>query len=491
VALGQFPTALEAAPRLSAEPGFPPVWIKREDQSGLALGGNKPRQLEFLMAAAMAEGAQAVVTTAAAQSNFCRATAAAGARLGIRVGLLLRGTGEEALQGNLLLDRLFGAELRFIPTLDPYDPRVPGWIDAFVADFTRQGLKTHVLHLPGRTGTLGAAAMVTPVRKWRASAAAQGIAPQAVFLAAGSGLTVAGLVLAFKALGLATRVVGISVQKPAAFIVPLIVERANAARSLLGLSTRVDAGDFDFDDRHIGTGYGVPTQGSVDAIQFAGSREGLVLDPVYSGKAFAGMLAQLRAGRWPGDAPVVFFHSGGAPGLFAPMPRSWRSGCTDTVCNCHDGSDHFGCPRDPAHGADAGRHTHLARRRLVRCRSCWSRSARRMVLRVMANAWDGSARAPMPSSSTRCLHRAAGTKRLRHPPPVAADARLPDRAGRGHAGRGDRRCRHRAVGRGWQGARASRCTACWAAKGARRSTVTPRRSTGPVSDVMEAQALRW
>ena len=317
VALGQFPTALEAAPRLSAEPGFPPVWVKREDLSGLALGGNKPRQLEFLMAAAIADGAQAVVTTAAAQSNFCRATAAAGARLGIRVGLLLRGTGEEALQGNLLLDRLFGAELRFIPTLDPYDPRVPGWIDEMVADFTRQGLKTHVLHLPGRTGTLGAAAMVCTGEEMARQFAAQGIVPQAVFLAAGSGLTVAGLALAFKVLGLPTRVVGVSVQKPAAFMVPLIVERANAAAELLGLAVRLDARDFDFDDSHIGSAYGVPSQASVDAIQVAGRSEGLVLDPVYSGKAFAGMLAQLRAGRWPGQAPVVFFHSGGAPGLFA------------------------------------------------------------------------------------------------------------------------------------------------------------------------------
>lgn len=317
VALGQFPTALEAAPRLSAAPGFPPVWVKREDLSGLALGGNKPRQLEFLMAAAMAEGAQAVITTAAAQSNFCRATAAAGARLGIRVGLLLRGTGQEAVQGNLLLDRLFGADVRFIPTLDPYDPRVPGWIDEMVADYTRQGLKTHVLHLPGRTGTLGAAAMVCTGEEMARQCAAQGILPQAVFLAAGSGLTVAGLALAFKVLGLSTRVVGISVQKPAHFMVPLIVERANAAAQLLGLSTRLDAGDFDFDDAHIGQAYGVPSEASVEAIQLAGRTEGLVLDPVYSGKALAGMLAQLRAGRWPGQAPVVFFHSGGAPGLFA------------------------------------------------------------------------------------------------------------------------------------------------------------------------------
>ena len=317
VSLGQFPTALEAAPRLSAEPGFPPVWVKREDLSGLALGGNKSRQLEFLMAAAMAGGAQAVITTAAAQSNFCRATAAAGARLGIQVGLLLRGTGQEALQGNLLLDRLFGAELRFIPTRDPYDPRVPGWIEEFVADFHRRGLQTHVLHLPGRTGTLGAAAMVCTGEEMVRQFAAQGIVPQAVFLAAGSGLTVAGLALAFKALGLPTRVVGVSVQKTADFMVPLIIERANAAAGLLGLGTRIDARDFDFDDGHIGTAYGVPTQASVEAIQIAGRSEGLVLDPVYSGKGFAGMLAQLRAGRRPGPAPVVFFHSGGAPGLFA------------------------------------------------------------------------------------------------------------------------------------------------------------------------------
>ena len=317
VALGQFPTVLELAPNLSREAGFPQVWIKREDQSGLAMGGNKPRQLEFLMAAALAEGAQAVITTAAAQSNFCRATAAAGAKLGLRVGLLLRGSDQDALQGNLLLDRVFGAELRFIPTQDPYDPRIAGWLSAFEADFTARGLRTHVLHLPGRTGTLGAAAMVCTGEEMARQFAALGIAPQAVFVAAGSGLTVAGITLAFKALGLATRVVGISVQKPAPFMVPLVVQRANAAAELLGLATRITATDFDFDDHHIGPGYGLPTREAVAAIQLGGATEGLVLDPVYSGKAFAGMLEQLRQRRWSGAAPVVFFHSGGAPGLFA------------------------------------------------------------------------------------------------------------------------------------------------------------------------------
>jgi 1-aminocyclopropane-1-carboxylate deaminase/D-cysteine desulfhydrase-like pyridoxal-dependent ACC family enzyme len=317
VALAHLPTPLEAAPRLSLELGGPAVWIKREDQSGLALGGNKPRQLEFLLAAALAEGAQAVVTTAAVQSNFCRACAAAGAKLGLKVGLLLRGSAQDEVQGNHLLDKLFGAEIRYIATQDPYDPRIPGWLDEFVADFARRGMKTRVLHLPGQTGTLGAAAMVDTGEELARQFAAQGLSPQALFVASGSGLTVAGLVLAFKALGLATRVVGISVQRKASFMVPLIVERANAAAQLLGLAPRIDAGDFEFDDRFIGQAYGAPSREAFDAICLAGRTEGLVLDPVYTGKALAGMLAQLREGAWRGAGPLVFFHSGGAPGLFA------------------------------------------------------------------------------------------------------------------------------------------------------------------------------
>ena len=325
VPLAQLPTPLEAAPRLSAELGGPPIWIKREDLSGLALGGNKPRQLEFLMAAALADGAQAVVTTAAVQSNFCRACAAAGAKLGIKVGLLLRGTGQEDLQGNYLLDKVLGAELRFTDTQDPYDPRIPLWLDEFVADFTRRGLKTQVLHLPGRTGTLGAAAMVCAGEEMARQFADRQLVPQAVFTAVGSGLTVAGLVLAFKALGLPTRVIGISVQRPASFIVPIIVERANAAAQLLGLAARVDANDFEIDDRHMGGGYGVPSQDAVGAILLGGRTEGLLFDPIYSGKALGGMVAQLREGCWSGSAPLVFFHSGGAPGLFANAAqlRQW------------------------------------------------------------------------------------------------------------------------------------------------------------------------
>jgi len=317
VRLAQLPTPLEPAKRLSAHLGGPPIWIKREDLSGLALGGNKARQLEFLMADAQAHGAGAVVTTAAVQSNFCRACAAAGAVLGIHVGLLLRGDGTEAVQGNYLLDRLFGAEIRFIDTRDPYDPAITPALDQFVADLRGRGLSTHLLHLPGRTGTLGAAAMVDTGQEMAGQFAAQGLAPQAVFMAAGSGLTVAGVALAFKALQLPTRVVGISVQRPANFIRPLIVRRANAAAELLGLAVRLDEDDLDIDDRHLGDGYGQPSAAGLQAMSDAGRFQGIVLDPIYTGKAMAGMCAQLREGRFQGDAPVVFIHSGGAPGLFA------------------------------------------------------------------------------------------------------------------------------------------------------------------------------
>ena len=317
VRLAQLPTPLAPATRLSAACGGPAIWIKREDLSGLALGGNKARQLEFLLADAVASGAQAVVTTAALQSNFCRSCAAAGAALGIHVGLLLRGDGAESVQGNYLLDRLFGAEIRFINTDDPYDPAIAPALDAFVAELRARGLSTQMLHLPGRTGTLGAAAMVDTGQEMARQFRDCAIEPQAVFIATGSGLTVAGVALAFKTLGLKTRVVGISVQRSADFIRPLIARRANAAARLLGLPVTLDEADFDIDDRQIGDGYGQPSAAGLDAMRVAGRSEGIVLDPVYTGKAMAGMLAQLRARAWAGQAPVVFFHSGGAPGLFA------------------------------------------------------------------------------------------------------------------------------------------------------------------------------
>jgi 1-aminocyclopropane-1-carboxylate deaminase/D-cysteine desulfhydrase-like pyridoxal-dependent ACC family enzyme len=271
------------------------------------------------MAAVLAEGADTVLTTAAAQSNFCRTTAAACARLGLRCVLLLRGRPDSAVSGNLLLDTLFGAEIEFIDTYDPYDPAITARLDKMVAGQLAAGRRPHVLHLPGRTGALGAAGTVSLAEEMAAQWNAASIDPVAVYLVASSGLTMAGTLLGLKHLGARARVVGICAQTPAAFLRPLIARRANEAAALLGISTRVNESEVELDETALGPGYGVPDSSTVAAIELAARTEGLVLDPVYTGKAMAGMVAQIGSGRWRGDAegPVVFVHSGGAPTLFA------------------------------------------------------------------------------------------------------------------------------------------------------------------------------
>ena len=317
VALGHFPTPLEPAPRLAAALAGPALWIKREDLSGLALGGNKTRQLEALMAAALASGADTVVTTAAAQSNFCRTTAAAAAKLGLRAVLLLRGGADAPVTGNLLLDQLLGAEIEFIATADPYDPAVARRLEQIMDRLRASGRKPELLHVVGAAGTLGAAAYVPAAEELVRQFAANGIEPDALYLAAGSGLTMAGLALGLKHLGVNTRVIGISAQVPAGFLRPIVARRANEVAVMLGLATRLAEDEIELDDRQIGAGYGIATLASVDAMELGARTESLVLDPVYTGKCMAGLIAHVRAGRWPAGTTVAFLHSGGAPGLFA------------------------------------------------------------------------------------------------------------------------------------------------------------------------------
>ena len=317
VVLGQFPTPLESAPRLAAALGGPPLFVKREDLSGLALGGNKTRQLEALMAAALATGADTVIATAAAQSNFCRTTAAAAAKLGLGAVLLLRGHAGLPVTGNLFLDQLLGAEIEFIETADPYDPAVPARLDEIATRLRAQGRRPHLIHVVGGSGALGAAAYVPAAEELVGQCQTLGISPAALYIAVGSGLTAAGLALGLKHLGSPMRVVGICVQRPASFMGPLIIQRAEEAAALLGISMRVEPEDLALDDQHIGQGYGIATGAALEAIELAARSEGLILDPAYTGKCMAGLMADIRAGRWAAGRPVIFLHSGGTPGLFA------------------------------------------------------------------------------------------------------------------------------------------------------------------------------
>ena len=317
--LGAFPTPLDDAPRLAAALGVAALHVKREDLSGPALGGNKIRKLELLLADARARGCDAVITTAGPQSNFCRALAGTTAKLGLKCALLLRGAAPDRVDGNLFLDGLFGADIRFLDVKDPWDPRARAALDALAAELAAAGHRPYVIHLPGASAGLGVAAWVAGAAELDAQFAAQGIDPDRLVLACGSSLTLAGLALGLKRAGRRCRVSGISVQQPAARLVPWIVEAAARAMPLLGEGPALDAGDFDVIDGFVGAAYGAPSPASIAAVRLAGAREGLVLDPVYTGKAMAGLAACLRAGQFGAGERIVFLHSGGTPGLFATL----------------------------------------------------------------------------------------------------------------------------------------------------------------------------
>ena len=315
IALGNFPTPLEQATALGDRIGVNLIF-KREDLSGFALGGNKVRQLEVLLSEALDAGADTVVTTAAAQSNFCRVTAGAAAKVGLKCVLLLRGHEGLPSVGNLLLDRLFGAEIEFIQTSNAYDPAIAERVAAMVRRLEDQGRRPRLLHITGTAGKLAAAAYVSAADELAEQFESARLKPAAMYLAAGSGLTLAGLAIRFKQLNVRTRLVGVCAQISADALRPLVIQRANEAAQLLGIPCQLTPGDFDLIDAHIGPGYGQPGDDALEAIHLAARCEGLVLDPTYTGKAMAGLISDVRSGRFGLQDQVVFFHSGGLPAVF-------------------------------------------------------------------------------------------------------------------------------------------------------------------------------
>jgi 1-aminocyclopropane-1-carboxylate deaminase/D-cysteine desulfhydrase-like pyridoxal-dependent ACC family enzyme len=318
--LARLPTPLEEAPRLAAALGLARLWIKREDLSGYALGGNKLRKLDFLLAEAIASGADTLIATAGYQSNFCRALAGAAAKAGLRCHLHLRASGPLALEGNLLLDRIFGASVTTTDATDPWDPRIRAELDAIAHDLRAKGHRPQVVQLTGESAPLGAAAWFSGAHELAADFQRVGADPDLVVVACGSGLTLAGLALGLKHLGSRTRVLGFSVQQPATRLLPWVVDVAGQTAQRLGIATHLAAEDLTILDDQIGPAYGVPTPAALEAVALAGRTEALVLDPVYTGKAFAGLAALARSGGLGANASAVFLHSGGTPGLFANAP---------------------------------------------------------------------------------------------------------------------------------------------------------------------------
>ncbi|MBN1953981.1 MAG: D-cysteine desulfhydrase family protein [Anaerolineae bacterium] len=311
VSMAHLPTPLEPLPRLTAALGGPQLWVKRDDQTGLATGGNKTRKLEFLVAEALAQGADTLVTCGAGQSNHARQTAAAAARFGFRCTLVLRGPRPAASQGNLLLDRLLGAEIAWAE-----DVAVDERLEKVMAELGERGRRPYLIPYGG-SNPVGATGYVAAMEELLAQCAQRGLGFDGIVLASSSGGTQAGLVLAARARRYAGRVLGISVALPAEQLRRDLAELASATAAHLGIGIGFAEDDFDVDDSYLGGGYGVVSSLEREAVRTAARSEGLLLDPVYTGRAFGGLMDLIRRGVFAAQERLVFWHTGGVASLFA------------------------------------------------------------------------------------------------------------------------------------------------------------------------------
>ena len=314
IRLAHLPTPLEPLPRLSEELGLD-LWIKRDDCTGLAGGGNKTRKLEFLLGAAFEQDADTLVTQGAVQSNHVRQTAAAAAAHGLACEIILEErTGSKATDyvgnGNVLLDRLFGATLRTVPG----GTDMVAELEKTAAEVRARGGKPYVIP-GGGSNPVGALGYVDCAREIVVQADEMDLEVHRIVTATGSAGTHAGLVAGLAVMGADIPVLGIGVRAPKDRQEANVFKLAEETAALLGQPGRVTREQVVADCDYVGEGYGLIDQGVIDALTLAARLDGIVLDPVYSGKAMKGLIALARAGRFKGET-VVFLHTGGAQGLF-------------------------------------------------------------------------------------------------------------------------------------------------------------------------------
>lgn len=312
IRLAQLPTPIESLPRLSAELHGPRLLVKRDDQTGIALGGNKIRKLEYVLAEAQANGARTLITVGGAQSNHCRLTAALAARLGMECILVLSGEPNQNLNGNVLLDQLFGARIIWTTRAERETVHKAAFEQAWA-----EGKKPFLIPLGASTPT-GAVGYYTAFQEF----ISQGVDADWIVVASSSAGTQAGLVLGAKSSGWKGRILGISIDHPAEEIQGEAARLANEAAERLDLSLKIDPGEVLVNDGYLGGGYAVIGEPEIEAIRLFARTEGLLLDPVYTGRAAAGMIDLIRQGVFKEKDRVLFWHTGGTPALFAEQYAS-------------------------------------------------------------------------------------------------------------------------------------------------------------------------
>lgn len=316
VRLAHLPTPLEPMERLSKHLGGPRLWIKRDDCTGLSTGGNKTRKLEFLLGEAIAAKADTLITQGATQSNHARQTAAAAAKFGMECHLLLEDrtgnhTPDYTLNGNVLLDRLHGATVSRRPGGSDMNAEMEKLADLLRA----KGRKPYVIP-GGGSNPVGALGYVNAALELVSQANDLGLKIAHVVHATGSAGTQAGLVTGLVALNSGIPVLGISVRAPKEKQENSVFDLSCRTADHLGLSGLVKREHIVARDDYVGAGYGVPTPGMVEAVTLTARLEGILLDPVYSGKGMDGLIDLVRKGFFAKDSDIVFLHTGGSAGLF-------------------------------------------------------------------------------------------------------------------------------------------------------------------------------
>jgi D-cysteine desulfhydrase len=305
--LAILPTPLHPLERLSRHLGGPALFVKRDDLTGLAFGGNKTRKLAFLLEEALAQQAEVVVTRGAVQSNHCRQTAAAAARCGLGCTLVLRGDPPTAVSGNLLLDQLLGAELHWAGGRDPETA-----LEAITMDLQAQGKR--VYRIPyGGSNPLGASAYAYALEELLLQATDF----DRVIFASSSGGTQAGLVVGAQRTGFKGQILGVSVDQSRASLTAQVADLAGATAAMLGAPRPFTPDEIHVDDRYLGGGYAVLGDLEREAIRAFARWEGILLDPVYTGRAAGAMLDMIQSGEIARSERVLFWHTGGTPALFA------------------------------------------------------------------------------------------------------------------------------------------------------------------------------
>ncbi len=311
VSIAHLPTPLKEMKRLTEELGGPRLFVKRDDQTGLATGGNKARKLEYLIAEALSEGADTLITVGAVQSNHARQTAAAAAMYGLHSILVLSGSRPARWNGNLLLDDLLGAEVRWAQQTPLDEMMVEVAVEAETA-----GRRPYLIPVGGST-PVGALGYVDAMQELMDQLKELDLKVDAVVFASSSGGTQAGLMVGAKALGFGGRIIGISVARTQEGLKEILRQLVPQTAERLGLQLDFEESDFIVHDEYLGGGYAVMGDPEREAIALVARTEGILVDPVYTGRAMAGLLDLIRRGVLGPGQTTVFWHTGGTPALFA------------------------------------------------------------------------------------------------------------------------------------------------------------------------------